>query len=296
MTELSVVLGDYPHTRPLKAGQIPVEGVSCRFIDAAPLYSAFGRMVRDLAFDVCEMAIATYLQARQAGVPVTLLPLVMIGDVHHRSLNRWPGSESIGPEALMGRRVGVRAYTQTTGLWVRGILREEFGVDADRITWVTVEGAHVAGYVEPPYVERVGRPLAELLRGGAVAAAVIGPRTMASDGIALQPVISDPEVAGQEWIARHRTVPVNHMIVARSELVASDPDALGRVYRAIRAGIDETADQRDDTPRGRAVGAGWTDELLRALELASRYAVEQELVRERVDVDALQREIAPLEL
>src|SRR5437867_2357488 len=92
VTPLSVVLGDYPHTRPLRSGALELGGVACRFPEVAPLHSAFARMVRGLEFDVCELALATCLQAREAGVPVTLLPLVMVGDVHHGSLSRRPGS------------------------------------------------------------------------------------------------------------------------------------------------------------------------------------------------------------
>ncbi|MDV9174038.1 zinc-binding dehydrogenase [Streptomyces sp. W16] len=166
MTPLTVLLGDYPHTRRLK--ETPVLGGDCRFVESSPLYPAFAHMVRELAYDVCELALATYLQARAAGVPVTLLPVVMIGGTHHRSLTRLPDGPHLTPGQLVGRRVGVRSYSQTTGLWVRGILREEYGVEASDITWVTTEEPHVAQYREPACVRRsqAGR-VADLLRAAA---------------------------------------------------------------------------------------------------------------------------------
>lgn len=146
---LTVLLGNYPHTRPLKDGTVPAAGVDCRYPESSPLPPAFARMVRDLAYDICEMPMATYLQARDAGIPLTLLPVVLVGSTHHRSLTRLPEGPELGPEDLVGRRVGVRAYGQTTGLWVRGWLREEYGVKSSDITWVTTEDVHVAQYVNP---------------------------------------------------------------------------------------------------------------------------------------------------
>ncbi len=178
-TPLTVLLGNYPHTRPLKDGSVPVDGVDCQYLESSPLPPAFARMVRDLAYDICEMPTATYLQAREAGVPVTLLPAVLIGSTHHRSLTRLPEGPQIGPGDLVGRRVGVRAYGQTTGLWVRGWLQEEYGVRSCDVTWVTTEDVHVAQYVNPPYVERSrAERVADLLRSQDVDAAVLGPKAI----------------------------------------------------------------------------------------------------------------------
>ncbi|MFK4101554.1 hypothetical protein ACI2L1_16030 [Streptomyces sp. NPDC019531] len=289
---LSVLLGDYPHTRPLKDGTIPVEGVDCRFESVTPLYSAFARMVRQLDYDVCEMALATYLQAREAGVPVTLLPVVMIGSTHHRSLTRLPDGPALDPRRLAGQRIGVRSYSQTTGLWVRGILREDYGVDASDITWVTTEEPHVAQYREPPYVERSTRAgsVAQLLRGGDVTAAVLGPRAIGVQGTPLVPVIEDAEAAGRAWTERHGTVPANHLLVVRDDVLKSAPDAMIALYDALARAITQTAGERDDTPAGRAVAAGWSDALANCLETAARYALEQQVVRTPVDLARIEKD------
>ncbi|KOU69137.1 hypothetical protein ADK57_14090 [Streptomyces sp. MMG1533] len=295
-TRLSVLLGDYPHTRPLKDGTIPVDKVDCHFPSAAPLYSAFPRMVRDLEFDVCEMPVATYFQAREAGVPVTLLPVVMIGATHHGSLTRLPDGPVLDPGRLAGQRIGVRSYSQTTGMWVRGILREDYGVDASDITWITTEDPHVAAYRDPPNVERsYGWSVAELLREGVVAAAVLGPRAIGAQGTLLVPVIEDAEAAARAWTERHGTVPANHLLVVRDDVLKSQPDAVTALYRALARGIADTAGERDlTTPAGRAVAAGWSDALARCLETAARYAREQEVVRTPVDLARIEKDAASL--
>ncbi|WP_051839154.1 hypothetical protein [Streptomyces sp. NRRL F-5126] len=292
-TSLSVLLGNYPHTGPLKDGTIPVDGVDCRFPEFSPLPPAFARMVRDLAFDICEMPLATYLQAREAGVPITLLPVVLVGSTHHRALTRLPDAPEIGPGDLAGRRVGVRAYGQTTGLWVRGWLREEYGVESCDVTWVTTEDVHVAQYVNPPYVERsvTGR-VVDLLRSHDVSAAVLGPKAVGGQGAGLVPLVRDAESAGLAWTERHGTIPANHLLVVRDDVLRDSPDAVLTVYRALKRAIADTAGEHDDSPGGRAVAAGWSASLAACLEIGGRYALEQELVRGPVDLGAIEKAAA----
>lgn len=295
-TALNVLLGNYPHTRPLKDGTIPVDGVDCRYPESAPLPPAFARMVRELAYDICEMPMATYLQARDAGVPVTLLPVVLVGGTHHRSLTRLPDSPETTPGDLAGRRVGVRAYGQTTGLWVRGWLREEYGVRSSDVTWVTTEDVHVAQYVNPPYVERsqAGR-VVDLLRSHDVSAAVLGPKAIGGQGAGLVPLVADAENAGLAWARRHGTIPANHLLVVRDDVLRTRPDAVLAFYRALRKAIADTAGERDDSPAGRAVAAGWSTSLTACVEIAGRYALEQSLIGEPVDVAEIERKTAFLQ-
>lgn len=296
MTTLSVLLGDYPHTRPLKDGTIPVPGVECRFPQVSPLYSAFARMVGNLEYDVCEMALATYFQAREAGVPVTLLPVAMIGGTHHQSLTRLPGGPALTPRQLVGKRVGVRSYSQTTGLWVRGILREDYGVRPSDITWVTTEEPHVARYREPANVRRSqAARVADLLRDGEVAAAVLGPRAIGAQGVPLVPVVEDAPAAGRAWVERHGTIPVNHMVVVRDEVLESAPEAVAALFRALAESIAATSGERDDSPAGRVVSAGWTGELVESVQIGARYALEQGVVRSRVDLVRIMRHTSYLD-
>ena len=276
MTKLNVVLGDYPHTRPVKDALKD----NYSFPQVTPLYSAFARMVRNLEYDICEMALATYFQAREAGVPITLIPVVLVGGTHHKSLTRLPDGPRLGPQDLVGRRVGVRSYSQTTGLWVRGILCEDYGVESSQVTWVTTEEPHVASYREPANVRRgSAATVAELLRGGEVDAAVLGPRAIGGQGEGLVPLVEDAEAAAAAWVERHGTVPINHTLVVRDDVMRSDPDAVLALYRAL----------------GETTATGWTDSFAGCLEIAGRYALEQELVRTPVDVGAIGKSAAVFE-
>jgi 4,5-dihydroxyphthalate decarboxylase len=295
MAPVTVVLGDYPHTRALMqatAGPDGPEGLDCSYVRITPIFAAFARMVRHLEFGICELALATYLQAREAGIPLTLLPVVMSGDIHHHSLSRWSAAAVLSPRELIGKRVGVRAYSQTSGMWVRGILREEFGVEAADVTWVTTEPCHVEQYREPRNVERADGKVADLLRDGQVAAAVLAPVAGDAPAPGLVPVIPDAAAAGREWIERHRTIPVNHLVVVRTAVLRQHPGTVSRFYQALRRAIADTSAERPATPSGRAVAAGWSDSLARCLELAGTYALEQGLLRSRPDIGKIERECA----
>jgi 4,5-dihydroxyphthalate decarboxylase len=268
----TAALGNSPHALLIKNGTIPVAEADLTFPEIEPIHRAFAPMVRELRYDFSEMAIATFLQAREVGKPISLLPVVLVGDFHHRSLAQLPDRGLAGPRDLIGGRVGVRSYTQTTGLWVRGVLKEDFGVEADQITWVTTEGPHVAEYIEPPYVERTQRALVDLLRDGDIDAVMPAP------DLATIPVIPDPAEAARAWENRHHTIPINHMLTVRSELIDADPDAVRGLYQAFTEAIDET----------RAEGAityGLNDALVSAVDIAIRYGTEQDLLRKPVTVD-----------
>ncbi|MFE6758051.1 hypothetical protein ACFVDQ_31380 [Streptomyces sp. NPDC057684] len=292
-TPLTVLLGNYAHTRPLKDGTVPVDGVDCHYLESSPLPPAFARMVRHLTYDICEMPLATYLQAKEAGVPVTLLPVVLIGSTHHRALTRLPEDPELSPGELAGKRVGVRAYGQTTGLWVRGWLQEEYELKSSDVTWVTTEDVHVAQYVNPPYVERSRTErVVDLLRSHDVSAAVLGPKAVGGQGTGLVPLVTDAENAGLAWTERHGTIPANHLLVVRDAVLRDSPDAVLAVYQALKKAIADTADERDGSLAGRAVAAGWSASLAACLEVGGRYALEQELVRTPVDLGAIEKAAA----
>jgi 4,5-dihydroxyphthalate decarboxylase len=286
--DLSVAVKSYPHTAFLTDPAFRAGGHGVDLVAADPIYKAFAPMVRELRFDASELAIATFLQAREAGVPISLLPVVLSGDFHHHSLTRWPGSAEVYPADLKGQRVGVRAYSQTTGLWVRGILHEEFGVDAKDVTWVTTEEPHVSSYVEPSNVERTTGKVLEVMRRGDVAAAVLGPPALDGAEGPLVPIIPDWRAAEEEWGDRHRTVPINHMLTVRRDLLEAQPDTVEALYRAFGAQIEaRKAAETAPGPRVRALRFGLTEELVAGLQVAIDYALQQDVIRTPVTVDEL---------
>lgn len=230
---LKVATGDYGHTRPLKDGTVTSDRVAFEHIQVPNIINAFRRMIRDLEFDVCEMALSTYLCARAHGKPITALPVFLVRALHHGSIVYNVKSGIRSPADLHGRRVGVRAYTVTTGVWTRGILQAEYGVDLNEVTWVINSDEHVAEYQAPPNVESASfdRSLADLLSDGEIDAA-IGVAPSAEAGFA--PLIPDAREAGISWLQATGVYPINHTLVVRNEHLEANPWLAGELFRLFR--------------------------------------------------------------
>jgi 4,5-dihydroxyphthalate decarboxylase len=223
---LNVALGRTKRTEALFDGSVADPALPLD-LPAIPVISrAFAPMVREGRYQVSEMAIATFLMAKEAGAPLVLLPCVLAARFQESALLcRTDGSVG-GPADLRGQRIGVRAYSQTTGMWLRGILRDRFGLAADAMRWVTFEEAHVPSYRDPPWSDRAaaGATLEGMLEAGAIDAAIFGndmPRNPA-----FRPVFVDAEAAGDAFLATHGFVPVNHLLVARADVARDRAPAL----------------------------------------------------------------------
>ena len=242
-TRLFTLLADYPNTLALKRGEIGSQLVDFEFSDIKVANTGFKPLVRDAKFDLGELAIVTYLQAKAYGKPYVLLPAPVVARAQHHTLayNRERGR--LMPSDLVGKRVGVRAFGVTTGVWVRGILQEQFGVDIDRIRWVTFEDPHIAEYSDPPIAERAtsGKSLVQMLIDGELAAAVVGdslpdPR--------LEILIPDSEKAASVWAAKHGA-PINHLLAIRTEISRTRPDVVREVFRMFKESRDVAARNGD---------------------------------------------------
>lgn len=252
MEKLSVAIGDYAHARALLGGDVTVTGYQVEPVEVRPIIDAYRRMIRDLEFDVCELAPVSYLMARQAGVPLTAVPVFLNRRFHHADVQCAVHSGIRVPGDLEGRRVGVRAYSVTTGVWVRGILRDEYGVDVSTITWVVDDDDHVE-VGDVANIERVtdGRSLGELLRAGEIDAALTGnagtgragaPRagwtaaadTPVSAGEAgPYPLFGEADTLAADWYLRTGVYPLHSLIALRTELVERDPGLPTALYAAL---------------------------------------------------------------
>ena len=175
-TKLYTLLGDYPQTRALRSGVLRSELIEFAFADIAPANRGFKPLVREHVFDLGELAIVTFLMAQAQGAPYALIPVTVMGRGQLHTIFYNPARGRLAPADLPGRRVGVRAYSVTTGVWLRGMLEELYRVDPARIRWVTFEDAHVTGYTDPPHVERApaGKELVAMLLAGELDAAIAG--------------------------------------------------------------------------------------------------------------------------
>ena len=210
---LKTLLGDYPVTRALKDGVLRSPRIAFEFADVKVPNTAFKRVVRDLEFDVAELAIVTFLMAKTHRKPLALLPAVIFGRFQHPFLLYNAERGAMAPRDLEGRRVGIRSSSVTTVAWLRGILNDDYGVDLGRVKWVTFEDAHVAEYRDPPGVERApaGKSALDMLLAGELDAAVIPGPPPADPRI--RTVIPDPGAAAEDWQRRKGAMQINHMVV-----------------------------------------------------------------------------------
>jgi len=219
------------HTRALKDGTVNPKNFDFAFEDVPVIIQAFRRMVRGLEFDVSEMAITTYLCAKEHGKRFTALPIFLVRAFHHGAIVVNTKLGIRGPKDLEGKKVGVnRGYTVTTGVWVRGILQHEYGVDLDAITWVLSGDEHVAEYRPPANVVPIaaGKKLEDMLIAGEIAGA-IGVDVNHPD---VGPLLPDATEAGFAALRRNGHYPINHALVVKDELLQSRPGLARDIYEA----------------------------------------------------------------
>ncbi len=276
--------GNYPQTQALKSGQIKSDRVDLRLTEVNPVYKAFFMMVREQRFDICEMALVTYLQAKAFGKPIVLMPATMMGRFQHGTMLYNAERGMVTPQNLHGKRVGVRSFAQTTGCWIRGILWKDYGVDLGKVKWVTFEDAHIAEFKDPPGVERAadGKDMTKMVLDGELDAAIFG--TVLPADPRLKSVIPDPDAAAKAWHAKYRTVPINHMVVVKNAVSQSDPGAVREVFRMLAeskkaAGLPKPGTV-DTLPFG-------LEAVRPALELMSSYALEMKIIPRRYSAEEL---------
>jgi len=279
---LHSLLGNHPSTKALKSGEVSSPLVTFDYVDVKVANTQFKAMVRDLKYDFGELAIVTFLQAREFGKPYVLLPATIVGRNQHHTIFYNAAWGRLTARDLNGKRVGVRAYTQTTGAWVRGFLADDYGVDLSSVTWVTFEDPHVAEYPDPANVERApeGKMLKQMLLDGELDAAILG--DVAEEG-PLKHLIPDHEAAGRAWARARGGVPINHLAVIRESIVQSRPDVVREVYRVLKESRAAAAlPTGADDPLRFGVGA-----IRRSLDQIAYHAFDQGLIAQRVSADEL---------
>ncbi|WP_404605096.1 hypothetical protein [Caballeronia udeis] len=281
---LKTALHTYPHTRALKAGELTDPAVELVFEEVEPIHRAFAPMARRQAYDISELAIVTYLQAKAYGKPVVLLPAVVAARFQQGCIiyNAQRGKLDVG--SLAGKKVGVRAYTQTTGMWVRAILAQTYGVPLDKIDWITIEGAHLEEYRDPPFVRRAesGKQLLPMLRTGELDAVILGNDLPDEPG--LEPLIGDAAAADRAWYALHQYVPINHVVVVTKALGDAQPQAMRAVYDLLCRGKASVVAENASKPDKLLFGY---DALRGPLEETLAFCEQQQLLPRKLSVDEI---------
>ncbi len=268
---LRTLLGDHACTAALKNGSIKSDLVEFDFADYSPTHKGFKPMVREGAFDVSELAIVTYLMAKNFDKPMVLLPDVVMARFQHGYAFYNARHGSLEPAGLNGKRVGIRSFTTTTGAWLRGILANDYGVDLNSIDWVTFEDAHVAEFVDNTKRAPAGKQIVQMLVDGELDA-ILGEKIEHPD---LKPLFVDVKAEEARWFAKHAVKPINHMVVVAQELSDRHPEAVREVHRMLSEAASAANAQFQAA------------EMRRSLECITGYAAEQGLIARRFAVDEL---------
>jgi 4,5-dihydroxyphthalate decarboxylase len=245
---LKIAVATSGHTAAVKDGTVPIEGVEANFVEVVPIIAAFRRMVRDVEFDVCEMAPTTYLIARARGAPYIALPIFVMRRFHHGGFVVRPDAGIKVPKDLEGKRVGVRAYSVTTGVWTRGIFSNEYGLDASTVTWVVDDEEHVTSLKLPENVIHAppGKSLASMMASGELQAGFTGPagigragaptanweqggQTPAQNYPELIPNVAEVEAG---WYRKTGIYPIHGTVVVKTEVLEKHPQVGRALYDA----------------------------------------------------------------
>ena len=292
--DLRTVTRTQDNNRALKAGEVVPAGHTLTFEEVPVLVDGFRRMVRELAYDVCEMALTTYLTAREHGVRFTALPVFLVRGFHHGAILVREGSDIAAPGDLAGKRVGVnRGYTVTTGVWARAILALEHGLDLDSVTWVRSGDEHVEAY-HPPANVVPGGNLVDMLLAGELDAVV----NVKTDHPEIVPLLQDPVAAGFKALRERGFYPINHLVVVRDEVLEEHPDVAKAVFDAFaeskRRYVSQLQPGNDSTYARVLAETGAADPLpygiepnRAVLELLIDQAVAQHILAKPVDVETV---------
>ena len=323
---LKIAIADYGHTSALKSSAVPIEGIEADFVQVKPIIGAFRRMVRDLEFDICEMAPTTYMIARALGAPFIALPIFLMRRFHHGGFVVRPDAGIKVPKDLEGKKVGVRAYSVTTGVWTRGIFVNEYGLDSGKVTWVVDDEEHVTTLKLPPNVMHApdGKSLQSMMKAGEIQAGFTGPAGVGRAGppvsgwdkAAATAAAADtyPELIANVgeveagWYRRTGIYPIHGLIVVKDEHIRDHPGlpralmdafvAAKKPYlEGLKAGqVSEAAEDKrygnflslmdDPLPYGVAANRASIDALV-------TYSLQQKLIPSRPQLDHVFVQIDP---
>ncbi|ODT82411.1 MAG: hypothetical protein ABS76_07265 [Pelagibacterium sp. SCN 64-44] len=288
-SEYTISIRSNGQTAALKKGDVTVPGVGLKFVEVVPQIAAFRRMVRGLEFDICELASTTYFIARNHGRRFKAIPIFFGRQFHHSGIMVRPDAGIASPRDLEGRDVGVRAYSVTTGVWTRGILRDEFGLDDSRVRWHVNDEEHVEELVLPPNVVPCppGTSLAEKMRRGELVAAFSGNAGLGQgeDVSNYGELVPDAAAREADWFARTGILPFHGTIVIKDELVEQNPGLPRRLYDAFVLSRNRYLDRLRESGAENAED----EKILAMMELTGGHPLPYGLEANRNSIEALRR-------
>ncbi|SAL85906.1 4,5-dihydroxyphthalate decarboxylase [Caballeronia arvi] len=278
---LRVNLAEYGVTQALRDKRVMSDIIDLDYCGPTRAHDGFKAMVRENAFDAGELAIVTFLQAKAYGKPYVLLPTPISGRFQHHCAGYNIDFGPLDPKDIEGMKVGVRTYTQTTALWIRGILRHEYRVDLDKVTWMTLGEGHLAEYRDPENCRRLpaGSNIAQMMLAGQLSAALLD-EDMPMDP-RVHTLVPDAHAAAKDWFSREGVVPINHMFVVHQDLPKRRPDIVRELYRMI---VESRALAENVPAEFPPIGL---EANRKGIQLAIDWALDQKIIPHRLSVDEL---------
>ena len=258
MERLKTVLGRHAQVADVRALDAIQPGAGFEFIEVKRMPDAYRDMVRTQPYDICEMAPVMYLMALERGAPLTALPIPMTRRFRHSGLRKRKGLALASPRELEGRRVGVRNYSVTAAVWTRGIFADDYGLDPNRVTWVTEEPENLDDMPLPPNVLRLppGRRIVDAIEAGEIDVALDGLAGAADARVEMEDVVPDAARVERQWFERTGIYPIHGVIVVRNDVLARHPGIdqalyahFARAKEIYLAGLDAIADPGGDDKR-----------------------------------------------
>ncbi|MGB7076081.1 MAG: PhnD/SsuA/transferrin family substrate-binding protein [Xanthobacteraceae bacterium] len=326
---LKIAVADYGHTRAVKSGATPIDGIDPDFVQVVPIIAAFRRMVRDLEFDICEMAPTTYMIARARGAPYVALPIFLMRRFHHGGFVVRPDADIRKPKDLEGKKVGVRAYSVTTGVWTRGIFVNEYDLDSSKVTWVVDDEEHVTTLKLPPNVIHAasGHSLQSMMASGEIQAGFTGPAGVGRSGPPISnwdmnaptggetgtypELIANVEQVEADWYRRTRIYPIHGLIVVRDDKLKAYPwlarSLMDAFVAAKKPYLEDLKHGKGDKPQDKPEDKRYQKFLAlmddplpygisanrASIEALVTYALQQELIPARPNLDEVFVRIDP---
>lgn len=275
------ILGSYPHTIPIKNGSITSPNVTLDFDEIEPIHKAFKPMAMNQIADVSEMAIVTYLQAKSYDKPIFMLPFVVASRFQQGCIIHNTALKPLNVSALRHARIGVRSYSQTTGVWVRAILQNTYGIPPEQIDWITFDPAHLVEFEDPSWCTRapVNKSLIPMLRSGEIDAAILGNDLPNEPN--LEPVIPHHVNADEAWYNQNHFVPINHIVVMNLVSAKDHPKTVSAIFDMMLQGkkmATKTGSEIDYIPSG-------IDKLYEPIKLLIKFCEQQKLLSRKLSVD-----------
>ena len=283
----------------LKDGSVKPNNIELECIEVAPMPRLFDRMIQDSEFDVSEMAIVTYLHIKEFGLPFTAIPVFPLRAFPQGTILQNVNSGVNSPSDLGGKKIGVRAYAGTAGVWARGLLQSEYGVDPGSVNWIVNDEEHIGEYHNPPNVTfEKGANLGEMLINGDIAAGI---GIMGIDNPNVKPLIPNARQAQADWHKKTGVFPMNNTVVIKDDVLASDPGIAVAIMDAFRQakvaylarlkangpnGRDEEADVRLQEVVGDPLPIG-VEANRKGLEMIVDYANRQQIIKSRFSPEEL---------